>query len=292
SDSTWSDFLIYNEGSEVLLVKDVLFAKGDSTFQIDTSYNFPMSVFPLEYQQLDVTFKPLEKKTFYDSLIVQSNDPDEHFLYVKLIGTSINNPPSEFSLIGPLNDMIIDSAGFNFKWEESYDIDEDNIVYGLHLFNSTFDTLISSISENRYYFNVADYGIHDNMHLGWNVNAYDGEDTTWSTDTWEFMIVTDVDDELLIPKDFVLKQNYPNPFNPSTKIRFGLPEQSSVELSVYNLLGQQITRLTDRVLPAGYHSVVWEPFTLTSGMYILKIDAKSLSSDKKFSKSIKMIYLK
>ena len=46
--------------------------------------------------------------------------------------------------------------------------------------------------------------------------------------------------EPTIPSEFSLSQNYPNPFNMSTTIEYGLPEQSQVSITVYNILGQEI----------------------------------------------------
>ncbi|MBN1351271.1 S8 family peptidase [candidate division KSB1 bacterium] len=60
------------------------------------------------------------------------------------------------------------------------------------------------------------------------------------------------------PADFELLQNYPNPFNPETEIRFALPVESQVRLSVFNQLGQEIIKLIDGKRPAGFHSVQWK----------------------------------
>jgi hypothetical protein len=62
------------------------------------------------------------------------------------------------------------------------------------------------------------------------------------------------------PNSHELAQNYPNPFNPSTSIRFHLPIQSIIRLSIYYLLGQEITALIDGTLDAGLHSVDWKQF--------------------------------
>ncbi|HEY9167629.1 MAG TPA: T9SS type A sorting domain-containing protein [Candidatus Kryptonia bacterium] len=71
-----------------------------------------------------------------------------------------------------------------------------------------------------------------------------------------------------IPKDFYLHQNYPNPFNPSTTIEYGLPKDASVQISVYNILGQRVALLVDGDLKAGNHQVVFNANRFSSGMYL------------------------
>ncbi len=59
----------------------------------------------------------------------------------------------------------------------------------------------------------------------------------------------------LLPEQFSLAQNYPNPFNPSTVISFALPTASDVRLSIYNVLGQEVTTLVNGRMDAGVHQV-------------------------------------
>ena len=80
-----------------------------------------------------------------------------------------------------------------------------------------------------------------------------------------------------IPVEFVLDGNYPNPFNPMTTIRFGLPEASSVALTIYDLQGKEVTRLLDQQLDAGYHHISWNAGHLPSGVYFYRLDAGTFS---------------
>jgi hypothetical protein len=61
-----------------------------------------------------------------------------------------------------------------------------------------------------------------------------------------------------IPEVFSLSQNYPNPFNPLTKIDFSLPKTGRVVITIYNLLGQEVTTLINERLSYGYHTVTWQ----------------------------------
>jgi len=74
-----------------------------------------------------------------------------------------------------------------------------------------------------------------------------------------------------IPHRFELMQNYPNPFNPATTIRFSIPEQSSVTLMVYDLLGRKIAILIDEDLNAGTYSQVFDASHLASGVYLYQL---------------------
>ena len=60
-----------------------------------------------------------------------------------------------------------------------------------------------------------------------------------------------------IPKQFRLHQNFPNPFNPITTIRFDLPREQIVALTIYNILGQKIKQLLNQKFEAGYHKTKW-----------------------------------
>jgi len=84
-----------------------------------------------------------------------------------------------------------------------------------------------------------------------------------------------------IPTEFSLSQNYPNPFNPSTAINFGLPNASNVSLKIYNILGEQVASLVNKVMPAGYHTVTFDASKLASGMYIYRLEAGSFVQVKK-----------
>lgn len=94
------------------------------------------------------------------------------------------------------------------------------------------------------------------------------------------------------PKDYTLYQNYPNPFNPSTKIKFALPFDSRVKISVYNILGELIDVILDEVRSTGYHDIPWNGVNMSSGMYIYTIQAKSVDGKKDFSSVKKMMLIK
>ncbi|MEM6646870.1 MAG: DUF4397 domain-containing protein, partial [Bacteroidota bacterium] len=83
----------------------------------------------------------------------------------------------------------------------------------------------------------------------------------------------DVDE---IPGRFALEQNYPNPFNPTTSIRFELPATRDVTLTVYNVLGQQVTTLIDGAqLGRGTHRATFDARNLASGLYVYRLQAGS-----------------
>jgi uncharacterized lipoprotein YddW (UPF0748 family) len=74
-------------------------------------------------------------------------------------------------------------------------------------------------------------------------------------------------------REFYLNQNYPNPFNPITRISFRLNEVSEVLLTVYDVLGNEITRLVDEGRPAGEHFVDFNAslHNLSSGVYFCRL---------------------
>ena len=89
-----------------------------------------------------------------------------------------------------------------------------------------------------------------------------------------------------VPDKFYLSQNYPNPFNPETEIKYQLPAASSVNIKVYNIIGQEIKTLFSGHQSAGYYSVKWngtnnQGMKVASGLYIYKMEAGSFIDVKK-----------
>ena len=76
---------------------------------------------------------------------------------------------------------------------------------------------------------------------------------------------------------YELFQNHPNPFNPSTVISFSLPKMSHVKLTVYNAIGQEVAKLVDKVMEAGYYNVTFDGSNLATGLYIYRLETTNYS---------------
>ena len=96
-----------------------------------------------------------------------------------------------------------------------------------------------------------------------------------------------------IPKKFVLEQNYPNPFNPSTILNYDIPNQSNVQLKIYEVSGREILTLVNRQHEPGRYSIKFDGSNLASGIYFYRIVAKDLSGNgREFVQSRKMLLIK
>jgi hypothetical protein len=74
------------------------------------------------------------------------------------------------------------------------------------------------------------------------------------------------------PTGFGLLANYPNPFNPTTEIRWTMDVGRQAKLTVYDLLGREITVLANGTYPSGQHSVTFDASGLPSGMYVIVLE--------------------
>ena len=85
-----------------------------------------------------------------------------------------------------------------------------------------------------------------------------------------------------LPHEYALYQNYPNPFNPSTTVRYDLPRTTFVTLSIFDVLGRQISTIVEEEKPAGAYQVnVYAP-NLPSGVYFYRLQARDFVKTKKF----------
>lgn len=84
-----------------------------------------------------------------------------------------------------------------------------------------------------------------------------------------------------MPQEFYLAQNYPNPFNPTTTFEFALPTAQHVTLTVYNVLGQNVSTLVDENMNAGVHQITWDASDVSSGVYFYRLNANDKTETRK-----------
>ena len=208
--------------------------------------------------------------------------------------TPVNDAPQVFGLIYPGNELLIDnpdSVALTFSWEAATDVDGDLLVYGLRVFDgSNYDSLLIS-EENQFRLNIEEFP--RNVWLNWEVWVTDNQDTVWSSSSFTLMVdgVVGIRDRKMIPEEFVLQQNYPNPFNPSTTLRYGLPDDVTVSLVIYDIRGNLVKTFAPQSQVSGWYECTWNGIDdsgqpVSTGLYITKIQAGS------FTRTIKMLYLK
>ena len=181
------------------------------------------------------------------------------------------SPPDVVTLLSPEDGAEDVETTPLLMWQAS----ERAEVYELQLTdNPEFSNLLIELTDLQ----NTEHQIADDLESAttyfWRVRA--GNQTEYSewSESWSFTTehATSIFTEDL-PKEFTLNQNYPNPFNPATRIRFALPEQAHVNLSVFNLLGQQVATLVNENQAAGWHEITFDAAALSSGIYIYRIEA-------------------
>ena len=83
-----------------------------------------------------------------------------------------------------------------------------------------------------------------------------------------------------VPASFALHQNYPNPFNPATQIGYVLVQPAYVLLTVYDVLGREVTRMDEGWQSAGVHEVRYDASALSGGVYYYRLRAGDNSATK------------
>jgi hypothetical protein len=104
-------------------------------------------------------------------------------------------------------------------------------------------------------------------------------------------VVTSLKEKPLL-SGYKLYQNYPNPFNPNTTIRYEVPVESNVNVTIYNTVGEVVGEIVNETRGSGTYEVNFSSAGLASGVYYYRMSAVSLDDGKRFSETKKMIILK
>ena len=93
-------------------------------------------------------------------------------------------------------------------------------------------------------------------------------------------------DVTVMPEKFMLHQNYPNPFNPITTLRYELPEQTHVNITIYDMLGRKVKTILNEQQSPGYKQLIWDASNdygkpVSAGIYLYQIQAGEYISTKK-----------
>ena len=89
-----------------------------------------------------------------------------------------------------------------------------------------------------------------------------------------------------LPQKFTLEQNFPNPFNPFTTLRYDLPEDALVNITIYDMLGRKVKTLVNTTQDAGFKSVIWDATNnqgrpASAGVYLYNLQAGEFVQTKK-----------
>ena len=215
--------------------------------------------------------------------------------------TPVNDAPSEFELISPtvLDTFQISTATdetIPFTWESSYDVDSD-VTYKLTVTLDypgnvyTQDYLnISDASTSISTYEYASFMTDFNLTL-WNIDyvvEVSDEEFTVISQAGEFVLNNTLlsTDSKIIPEVFALHQNYPNPFNPVTSLRYDLPEDGLVNITIYDMMGRIVKTLVNSSQTAGYKSISWNAAndrneSVSAGLYLYTIQAGEFRQTKK-----------
>jgi len=278
---------ITNTGSDTLLIYNLF--SPDSIFSVNTdSFN----ILPGDNQIVLVTFVPNQPTDYSSDLFIVNNDPETDTLVVLLTGVGFILDPK----------ISVDPIYLAFDTTAA---GSSNLKL-LTIYNTGNATLtISNISSTERVFstNLTSYDIQPGDSQMVQVAFTPTEPIIYSSNF--FVISNDSEMDTLIvpvsgvgimlarieldaqlPHILVLYPNYPNPFNPVTTLRYDLPEQTHVNITVYDMLGRQVKTLINHTQDAGYRSVIWNATNdygkpVSAGIYLYQIQAGDYISTKK-----------
>jgi predicted outer membrane repeat protein len=201
-----------------------------------------------------------------------------------------DNEPSEIHIYHYINSLNVVMG-----YSDIEDIENNLVIVG----SPNFELLTGNIQQDPLFDETQGCFLLDPdspcINAGIAYLEYDGEvlidlqdDEYWGNhpDMGAFEYGMVESDEFKIKNVKCKMENYPNPFNPETQITFNLLEAEHVNLSVYNLKGQLVKKISDQILPAGDNRFIWDGRNenkrkVSSGVYLLRMQSSNEIVSKK-----------
>ena len=163
----------------------------------------------------------------------------------------------------------------------TFEFEEDTLTitaYDMDIFTGLYESNIDSLM----YYEALDEAFFEGIEISsiTEVDLY----TQYS-----FIFVSELSNankDILLPKEFILNQNYPNPFNPATTLSYTLPENSFVNVHVFDMLGRTVKILVSEMQTAGNKVLRWNATDaagspVSAGIYLYMIQAGDFRQTKK-----------
>ena len=253
------------------------------------------------------TYSPIENFNGSDNLTFSVSDGillDTGTVNITVVG--LNDAPSSFALSEQdsvyitMDNFATDSI--SFTWDESIDVDGDELLYDFTaslIVNGQVKAEYNSSSLTIREMKIDHQSVFDEIfaaqamfgEIEWDVSVRDSmvevtsENGALTLGVNASAAVLSINGELL-PEVFSLHQNYPNPFNPVTKLRYDLPENGHVNITIYDMLGREVKTLINQAQDAGYRSLIWDATNdygkpVSAGIYLYQIQAGEYMQTKK-----------
>ena len=269
NNSTWggsSDSTVSVINSETDLVVSTITVRRDPSALAITNDNYLLVGCPGDSESGIIYKVDLDTYTKIDSLSIPdygfgkeiSVDKKSNKIFFK----SQTNSIVEYDLISRESNAVVNDASIIYVYGYGYDY----------------------VNQTHYVLDAKDFSTNGSLKLynssGTQTDSYETGIAPRRVVFWYSDFATSIEDVKPVA-NFSLEQNYPNPFNPTTIIKFSLPNQTKVKLSIINSIGQEIEVLVDNAIGAGSHEVEFNGSSLSSGMYFYRLESGNFSSTKK-----------
>jgi hypothetical protein len=266
--STFEEWQIISQGDSNSVSKEVEFvndAAGDLHLTGSSVGDQDLAAIPVSWVTFDI-----------------DNDPRDNFLPYKGADEDLVALPVEltsFSAVYNNNSVILNWTTSSEINNSGFEIERsiDNVHYqAIGFVNGNGTT-----TETSNYFFI-DNHVFDKAYYRLKMVDFDG--------SFQYSLVVEFNSTYL--NDFELSQNYPNPFNPATLINYRIAYTSFVELIVYDILGNTVSRLVDDIKPAGSYEAIFDASSLSSSVYFYTLRAVPANEQPAFIQTKKMILVR